>query len=242
MSVYPELKNKVVVITGAAGALAEAVIARFLAEESRLALVDRERNRLETKYPDLDRGRVLFTSADITNKELVTEAVHEIATHFGGIAVLINLAGGYRSGTPVHETDEETWDFMLNLNAKSVFLVSGAVVPVMLQGKQGGRIINVGASGGLKGGKNSAAYSVSKSAVFRLTESMSAELKNDGIMVNAVYPSTIDTPANRASMPNADFGKWVTAESLADVIAFLASDAARDITGASIPVLGRGSG
>ncbi|MBI5931954.1 MAG: SDR family oxidoreductase [Chloroflexi bacterium] len=240
MATYPDLQNKVAILTGAAGALAEAVIQRFQAEGVLLALVDRDQGRLEAKFGGVDPAKCLLVGGvEISDKAKVSGAVEKIAAHFGKIHILVNIAGGYSAGTPVHETDEEVWDSMVNSNAKSVFLMSGAVVPVMLQHSEGGRIINIGATGGLHGGKNSAAYSVSKSAVFRLTESLSAELKDQHITVNAVYPSTIDTPANRSSMPKADFSKWVTPDSMAGVIAFLASEAARDVTGALLPVTGR---
>lgn len=240
MTTYPDLQGKVAIITGAAGALAEAVIQRFQAEGVLLALVDRDQGRLEAKLGAVDPAKCLLVGGvEISDKSKVTDATEKITAHFGKIHILVNISGGYSAGKPVHETDEETWDSMVNSNAKSVFLMSGAVIPQMLQQGEGGRIINIGATGGLKGGKNSAAYSVAKSAVFRLTESLSAELKDARITVNAIYPSTIDTPANRASMPNADFSKWVTADSMAGVIAFLASDAARDITGAALPVTGR---
>lgn len=240
MVVYPDLSGKVAVLTGGAGALAEGVIQRFQDEGVRLALVDRDQGRLEAKFGNVDPAKYLLVGGiEISDPAKVAEAVEKIVAHFGKIHILVNIAGGYSAGKPVHEADEATWDSMVDSNAKSVFLMSGAVIRVMLSQGEGGRIINIGATGGLKGGKNSAAYSVAKSSVFRLTESMSAELKDEYITVNAVYPSTIDTPANRASMPNSDFSKWVTPESMAGVIAFLASEAGRDITGAALPVTGR---
>jgi NAD(P)-dependent dehydrogenase (short-subunit alcohol dehydrogenase family) len=128
---------------------------------------------------------------------------------------------------------------MLNLNARTVFIASSAVIPAMLaQGR--GKIISVSSRAALKGGGKSAAYSVSKSAVLRLTESMSAELKGSGINVNCVLPGTIDTPQNREAMPKADTSRWVKPEALADVILFLASDAARAVHGVAVPVYGTG--
>jgi NAD(P)-dependent dehydrogenase (short-subunit alcohol dehydrogenase family) len=127
---------------------------------------------------------------------------------------------------------------MIDLNARSVFVACQAVIPTMVD-QRSGKIINVAARSGLAGAARSAAYSAAKAAVIRLTESMAAELKNDGINVNCVVPGTIDTPRNRADMPKGDPSRWVTADSLAEVILFLASDAARDIHGAAIPVYGR---
>ena len=153
------------------------------------------------------------------------------------IDVLCNIAGGFRMGQPVHETSDETWDLMLGLNAKSVINCARAVVPGMLAAGRG-KIINVAALAGLAGKANMGAYIASKSAVIRLTESMSAELRDKGINVNCILPSIIDTPQNRADMPKADPRRWVAPEALADVVLFLASDAARAIHGASIPVNG----
>jgi NAD(P)-dependent dehydrogenase (short-subunit alcohol dehydrogenase family) len=174
---------------------------------------------------------------DLTDVESVGAVVAEVRQRFGRIDVLVNAAGGYRAGTPVHETPLETWDFVLDLNARTGFISSSAVIPVMLE-QGSGKIVNVSARAGLKGTGKAAAYSVSKSAVIRLTESMSAELKRSGINVNCILPGTIDTPQNRESMPTADHSRWVPPEALADVILFLASDAARAVHGAAVPVYG----
>jgi NAD(P)-dependent dehydrogenase (short-subunit alcohol dehydrogenase family) len=177
-------------------------------------------------------------AADLTDPDSVATLVPAVIARFNRIDVLANTVGGFRAGTPVHETPVDVWDFMLNLNAKTAFLLSQAVIPTMLM-QQSGRIIHVSARAGLSGGAKSAAYSISKSAVIRLTESLSAELRLQGISVNCVLPGTIDTPQNRDAMPNADVSRWVLPEALADVIVFLASDAARAITGAAIPVYGQ---
>jgi NAD(P)-dependent dehydrogenase (short-subunit alcohol dehydrogenase family) len=153
------------------------------------------------------------------------------------IDVLCNIAGGFRMGQPVHEIGDDTWELMLGLNAKSVVNCARAVVPGMLASGRG-KIINIGAIAGLSGKANMGAYIASKSAVIRLTESMAAELRERGINVNCVLPSTIDTPQNRKDMPKADHKRWVAPEALAEVVLFLASDAARAIHGASIPVAG----
>jgi NAD(P)-dependent dehydrogenase (short-subunit alcohol dehydrogenase family) len=162
----------------------------------------------------------------------------EVHRHFGHIDILANIAGGFTMGTPVHETPVETWDFMLNLNARTAFLTSRSVVPFMLaQGH--GKIVNVAARAALEGKAKMAPYVISKSAVIRLTESMAAELKEAGINVNCVLPGTLDTPQNRRDMPKADHSRWVPPVALADVILFLASDAARAVHGAAVPVYGR---
>jgi NAD(P)-dependent dehydrogenase (short-subunit alcohol dehydrogenase family) len=138
----------------------------------------------------------------------------------------------------VHATAAATWQQMLDLNVRTMLNVAAAVVPVMQRARRGA-IVNVGAASAQRGAANMGAYIAAKSTVMRLTESMSAELRDDGIRVNAVLPSIIDTPANRASMPDADFTRWVAPEALAAVIGFLASDDARAIHGANIPVTGR---
>jgi NAD(P)-dependent dehydrogenase (short-subunit alcohol dehydrogenase family) len=136
------------------------------------------------------------------------------------------------------ETPLKTWEFMMNLNARTVFLVCRAVLPHMMQQNQG-RIVSIAARAALTGKAKMAPYVASKSAVIRLTESMAAEVKEQAINVNCILPGTIDTPRNREEMPDADFKKWVTPEALAEVILFLSSDAARAINGAAIPVYGR---
>ena len=235
-----DFSNRVVIVTGAAGNLGSAVARAFQAAGAKLVLVDRTADRLPRLFPDLvdSPNHFLATSIDLTSADAVETMVDETVKRFGRIDVLVNTAGGYRAGTPVHETPFETWDFMLNLNARTVFFASRAVIPHML--RQGsGRIVSVAARAALKGGAKMAAYSVSKSAVMRLTESMAAELKKEGINVNCVLPSTIDTPQNRQAMPNADHSRWVKPEAIADVILFLASDASRAVQGAAIPVYGK---
>jgi NAD(P)-dependent dehydrogenase (short-subunit alcohol dehydrogenase family) len=236
-----DFSSRVVVVTGPAGNLGGAVARAFQAAGARLVLVDRKPDRLSRLFPDLDGSpdHYLATSVDLTDADAVGAMVNEALQRFSRVDVLVNAAGGYRAGTPVHETSLQTWDFMLNLNARTVLIASSAVIPVMLE-QGAGRIVNVGARAALKGGGKSAAYSASKCAVVRLTESMSAELKRSGINVNCVLPGTIDTPQNREAMPKADTSRWVPPEALADVILFLASDAARAVHGAAVPVYGTG--
>jgi NAD(P)-dependent dehydrogenase (short-subunit alcohol dehydrogenase family) len=235
-----DFSDRVVIVTGAAGNLGSAVARAFQAAGAKLVLVDRAADRLPRLFPDLveSPNHFLATSVDLTSADAGGTMVDETVKRFGRVDVLVNTVGGFRGGTAVHETPFETWDFMLNLNARTVFIASRAVIPHML--KQGsGRIVNVAARAALKGGAKMAAYSASKSAVMRLTESMAAELKRDGINVNCVLPGTIDTPQNRQAMPNADHSRWVKPEAIADVILFLASDASHVVHGAAIPVYGK---
>jgi len=233
--------DRVVMVTGAAGNLGSTVAQAFQAAGAKLVLVDRAADRLQRLFPDLvdSPNYFLATSVDMTDADAVEAMVDEAVKRFGRVDVLVNTVGGFRAGTPVHETPFETWDFLLNLNARTVFTASRAIIPHMLR-EGSGRIVNVAARAALKGGARMAAYSVSKSGVMRLTESMAAELKKDGINVNCVLPGTIDTPQNRKAMPNANHSRWVKPEAIADVILFLASDAAGAVQGAAIPVYGKG--
>ncbi|MCI0394901.1 MAG: SDR family NAD(P)-dependent oxidoreductase [Chloroflexi bacterium] len=236
-----DFSNQVVVITGAVGNLGSAVTSAFHVAGARLVLVDRGTpDRLERAFPELagSPDHLLAHSTDLTDVAAVEAMAAAAFDRFGRIDVLVNTAGGYRAGTPLHETPLETLDFLFNLNARSVITACRAVIPTMLK-RQAGKIVSISARPGLHGDANAAFYSASKAAVLRLTESMAAELKDSGINVNCILPGTIDTPQNRQASPKADFGRWVQPESLAGVILFLASAAARDIHGAAIPVYGR---
>jgi len=222
-------------VTGAGGNLGSATAHAFAQAGAKLVLVERDAEKLHGLYP---ADRALVVPADLTDPASVAELVSRTVDHFGQIDVLANTVGGYRAGTPVQATPLETWEFMLTLNARTAFLIGQSVIPHMLA-RSRGKIVNVAARGGLDGAAKQSAYSAAKSAVIRLTESMAAELKHSGINVNCVLPGTIDTPQNRAAMPTADYQRWVAPDAIADVIVFLASDAARAITGAAIPVVGR---
>src|SRR5438132_13893016 len=227
-------EGKTCLITGAAGNLGRAVAAAFASAGASLVLIDLDDKVLRSAF-GRDDERKLLLRADLLDAASVAQAV--AAVRFPGIDVLCNIAGGFRMGHPVHETPESVWELMLDLNAKSVINTARAVVPKMLAAGRG-KIVNIGAVAGLAGKANMGAYSASKSAVIRLTESMSVELRDKGINVNCVLPSVIDTPQNRADMPGADPRRWVAPEALADVILFLSSDAARAVHGAAIPVTG----
>jgi len=182
-------------------------------------------------------GEGVFIQTNLLDAQSVQAAVDQVRQRFGRIDVLCNLAGGFRMGAPVHETSDKDWDFLFNLNARTVLNMAKAVVPGMIK-SGGGKIVNVGAYAAQKGAARMGAYIASKSAVIRLTETMAAELREQNINVNCVLPTIIDTPENRAAMPDADPRKWVAPQDLAAVVLFLASDAARAIHGAAIPVTG----
>lgn len=219
------LTGKRIIITGAAGGLGRAVTAAVVAQGATPLLVD-------LAFPaDFAPGQEKF-AFDLTDTQATAEQVKKM----GAIDGLLNLAGGFHMG-PAHDIADPGWDAMFKINVQTLRSMVAAVVPVM-QARGRGAIVNVGALGAVQGQAQLGAYGASKSVVMRLTESLSAELRDQGINVNAVLPSIIDTPANRQGMPDADYSKWVTPEDLANVICFLASDAARAIHGALLPVRG----
>ena len=235
-----DFTGRVVIVTGAGGSLGSAVARRFLEAGARLCLAELSADLLKRRYPELpqDGDHYLAAPVDANDPDSVRGMVDQVVSRFGRLDMLVNTVGGFRSGVPVHETPIEAWDGMMNLNARTAFIVSRAVVPHMLR-RGSGKIISVAARPGLQGRAQSAAYSASKAAVIRLTESLSTELGDSGINVNCVIPGTLDTPPNRQAMPEADTSRWVAPDSLAEVILFLASPAARDIHGAAVPVYGR---
>ena len=218
-----EFRAKRVVVTGAAGALGSCVASAFFNEGADVIGLD---------VVDFD-APYETRRADLISKEDTERVFKDISS----VDVLANIAGGFTMGDSVVDTADDTWDFMLNLNSRTVLNTVRAVVPGMIE-NQAGKIINVGARNGQRGVGQMAAYSASKSVVIRLTESLADELKGEGINVNCILPSIIDTPTNRNDMPNSDFSKWVTPEAMAKVVLFLASSAADPIHGASIPVEG----
>ncbi len=235
-------QNQCVVITGASGNLGLAVARAFAVQGANLVLVDRSREHLE-HGGFVDDARTMLSITDLLDQTQVDAMVKAAVAEFGGVHVLCNIAGGFRMGEAVHETSDKNWNFLFDINARTLLHAARAVVPQMLgQGANAngsrGKIINVGAFGAQKGGAHMGAYSASKASVMRLTESMAAELREQGINVNAVLPTIIDTPQNRADMPGADPNKWVAPEALADVVLFLASNASRAVHGALVPVTG----
>jgi len=234
-----DFNGQTVLITGASGALGRVVARQFQEAGARLAVTGGSADILQQLFADLvlDPEHVVSGPVDATDPASVEPFIQQVLDRFGRIDSLVHTVGGYRAGTPVHETPVEQWDFMMNLNARSAFVVCRAVVPAMLRQSKGA-IVNVAGRAGLSGFSGAAGYCAAKGAVIRLTETMSAELKAHGINVNCVLPSTIDTPANRADRPHADFDQWVAPEAIGDVIMFLCSPAARAIHGAAVPVYG----
>ncbi len=209
--------DQVVVVTGAAGNLGRAVCEAFVLRKAVVVPLDIETNLLD--------------------QAVVDRAIEKIINEKKKIDVLCNIAGGFRMGKPVHETSDEDWNFLFDVNVRTVLHTARAVVPHMLKAG-GGKIVNVGAFAAQKGAANMGAYVASKAAVIRLTESMALELREKNINVNCVLPTILDTPQNRADMPKADRGRWVALQDLAAAIVFLASQDARAIHGAALPVTG----
>ena len=218
-----DFAHKNVLVTGAAGVLGRAVAAGFHAAGAAVIGVD----IVEDDAP----WRTVV--ADLIDPAGAQAAVQQA----GDIDILANIAGGFSMGEGVADTSDDTWDFMMNLNARTVLNVCRAAVPGMVD-RGSGKIVNIGARGALRGAAAMGAYIASKSVVMRLTETLSDELKGKGINVNCILPSIIDTPRNRADMPKAKFENWVPPEHIAGVVLFLASPAADSIHGALIPVEG----
>jgi NAD(P)-dependent dehydrogenase (short-subunit alcohol dehydrogenase family) len=225
------MEGKIVVVTGASGALGKVVVASALARGARIAAIDHAASAMKATPERIELGGV-----DLTDATEAKKAIDAAASHFGKLDALVNIAGGFAFETAA-EGDPKTWQRMYALNVVTALNASRSAIP-HLTASGGGRIVNVGAMGALQAGAGMGAYAASKAGVHRLTEALAAEWKGK-ITVNAVLPSTIDTAANRTSMPNADFAKWVRPEELAEVILFLTSDAASAVTGALLPVNGR---
>ncbi|MDZ4766581.1 MAG: SDR family NAD(P)-dependent oxidoreductase [Chloroflexota bacterium] len=233
-----ELSGKVAVVTGAAGNVGRATAVRFAAGGARLVLIDHKLERVQALAAEFG-GDTVGEAADLGDVAAVDALFGRLAASVGQIDVVAHTVGGFASGKPVHEEGIDVLEKMLNLNVRPVFVFCGRAARYMIERETHGKIVVVLARAVYKGAANMGAYTASKAAGQRLVESMALELRDKGINVNAVAPSTIDTPPNRESMPKADFSKWVTGESLAETIAFLASDAAKDLHGTTMEVYGR---
>lgn len=225
------MHGKILVITGASGALGKVVAETAHARSAKIAEIDHAASGIA---PSSDR--IVIGGVDLSDPAQATNAIETAAGHFGRLDALINIAGAFSFET-VADGDPKTWQRLYAINVMTALNASRAAIPHLVKAGAG-RIINIGAMGALQAAAGMGPYAASKAGVHRLTEALAAELKGK-VTVNAVLPSTIDTPANRRDMPQADFSKWVTGEELANVILFLASDAASAMTGALLPVAGR---
>jgi NAD(P)-dependent dehydrogenase (short-subunit alcohol dehydrogenase family) len=234
-----EHTGRVVLITGATGGLGASVVRTFAEEGARLVLTARREQELAAVTTDVGLGadRVLIVPANITDVAEVERVVGSALDRFGAIDVVVHVSGGFKGGISVSETDLETWNFLIGLNLSLAFLVARAVLPGMLA-RGRGKLIFISSRAGSQPAANEAAYAASKGGLEILVRDLAEETRRHGVNVNAVAPSTIDTPANRKANPEGNYSLWVQPESLAGVIGFLASDAARDIHGAIVPVNG----
>ena len=226
-----------VFITGASGNLGRAVARHFLDQDARLALVARSAQALQQHFGAWPAERVLLIPADLLDPQAAKQAAQQALARFGRIDVLCNLAGGFDMGAPVHATPLANWQKQYELNVLTALHAIQAVVPHMVA-QGAGKVVNIGAYAARQGAANMGAYIAAKAAVIRMTESMAAELRGQGVNVNCVLPTIIDTPENRLAMPDADPASWVAPDKLAQTIGFLASDAASAIHGAALPVTG----
>jgi len=229
-------QNKVVIVTGAFGALGQSVARTLAAQGAKLALLD-----AAAAVPDALKqafqAHLVLSGIDLSRDETTAAAVSRVVSQFGHVDALVNIAGGFAWET-VEAGHVATWERMFAMNLKTALHACRAVLPHLIA-KGAGRIVNIGAAGAGRAGAGMGAYAASKSGVLRLTEALSEETKDRGLTVNAILPGIIDTPTNRKDMPDADHTRWVAPEAIADVVSFLLSDAARAVTGAGIPVMGR---
>ncbi|HSB80546.1 MAG TPA: SDR family NAD(P)-dependent oxidoreductase [Candidatus Methylomirabilis sp.] len=234
------LEGKVALITGGTGALGRPVTSAFAEAGARVAVP----YILEAEVPECKTclgprtDTVAFLKADVTRESEVEQLVRTVVERLGRIDILLNLVGGYIGDIPVTELSEADWDRMLTMNLKSAFLCCKHVVPIMQQAG-GGRIVNISSRAAIKVFPGISAYAAAKAGLLAFTETLASEVLKVGITVNAILPSVIDTPANRKAMPKADHSPWVKPEEIARVLLFLCSEAAREISGASIPVYGK---
>lgn len=227
------LAGKKIVVTGAFGALGALVSAELKAAGAQVACID---FAPEAKKPAAIAECIAFGGVDLGSPTAATIALDAAARQLGGLSGLVNIAGGFR-WEKIADGDIATWDLMFNMNVRTAVNATRAALPHLE--RPGARIVNTGAASAMKAAAGVGAYTASKAAVAKLTESLAEELKNDGITVNAVLPSIVDTPINRADMPTAEFDRWVKPKQIADLIVFLLSDRASAITGALIPIVGR---
>ncbi len=225
------MAGRVLAITGAFGVLGSAVAKAAAEQGARVALIDFAKDG-----PTVD-GALILGGVDLTDAVQAGAAIDAVADHFGGLDALLNIAGGFAWQT-LGDGPIDTWPALYRLNVLTAANASRSAIP-HLKRSAAGRIVNVGANAALKASLGMGAYAASKAGVHALTQSLAEELKGDNVTVNAVLPSILDTPANRAEMPNDDPAKWVSPADLAAAMLFLAGEASSAITGALIPVTGR---
>jgi NAD(P)-dependent dehydrogenase (short-subunit alcohol dehydrogenase family) len=230
---WRDMAERVVLITGARGGLGAAVTRAFRDAGSSVAAVDRSL----PAQPNPD-SRILEFNADLTAPQEAPRVVEAVKARFGRIDALVHLVGGFEGGMPVSQTGDGVWTRMLDLNLNCAFYTVRAVLPLMLEAGHG-RIVAIGSRTAVEPAATLSAYGASKAALVALIRTVALEVRRPDITANVILPSVIDTPANRASNPGADFSKWVTPDSIARLLLWLASDEAADVNGAVIPIYGR---
>ncbi len=232
------VQGKTIVVTGGFGALGRVVAEEGLRRGASVAAIDHAPTPPPGLAERLGPNVLMIGDVDLTSPEGAEAAMGKVHARFGRVDALLNIAGGFRWETIADAPNPDSWDRMFAMNLKTALNASRAALPFLLA-NGAGRVVNIGAEAALRAPEGMGAYAASKAAVLRLTESLADELKLKGVTVNAVMPSIIDTAANRADMPKADFSRWVSPADLAAVLLFLASDDARAVTGALIPVSGQ---
>jgi NAD(P)-dependent dehydrogenase (short-subunit alcohol dehydrogenase family) len=231
------MRGKTIVVTGGFGALGRVVVEASAARGAWVAALDHAPAAPKGMAARLGPDALLIGGLDLSSPDTATQAMANVKAKFGRVDALLNIAGGFAWET-VEGGNDDAWERMYALNLKTALNACRAALPYLIE-NGAGRIVNVGAQSAIQAASGFGPYAASKSAVHRLTESLAQELKLKGVTVNAVLPSIIDTPLNRRDMPKAEFDRWVAPADLASVMLFLASDEARAVTGALIPVTGR---
>ena len=227
------LQGQVAIVTGASGALGTEVTRSLIAAGATVVGIDRSSTAAGSQAKDLHR-----VSANLTDPEDVRRALAKVTAEFKRIDVLVHVMGGFAGGASVAETDDATWQKMMDMNLNAAFYVLRAVVPVMRQAEHG-RIIVIGSRQAVQPAAGVGAYSASKAGLVSLVQTVALETKDKNIRANAILPGTMDTAANRAAMPKANFQKWVQPAHVAELVVMLAGDLGDEITGAAIPVYGQ---
>ncbi len=238
------LEGQIAIITGGTGGLGQEVVLAFLKEGVNIVVPYRKEpgviELIDKVGGELER-QLTTVRADLTNEGEVKKLVAETVDRLGRIDILVNLVGGFIGGDNIVDTEEATWDLMMNINLKTAFLCCKSVLRYMIK-QDYGKIVNVSSRPALDGVPGIGAYVVSKAGVIILTKTIAEEVKKYNINANVILPSTIDTPQNRVSMPSmldADFSRWVKPEDITQVILFLVSEEAKAISGAAVPVYGK---
>ena len=228
------MKGKVAIVTGANGGLGRHVTQQLL--DAGVSVVGVSRKIANS---DFDGSAFTPLPADISTADGAQSMTKAIIAKFGRVDIVAHTVGGFAGGHPLHETDDEVFENMLNMNLTSTFFLLRALIPELRKTGQG-RLIGIGSRAALEPGAGVGAYSASKAAMVSLIRTAAAENADAGMTANVILPGTIDTPANRKSMPNADFSKWVQPSRIASLVVWLAGDSGRDVNGAVIPVYGGG--